>query len=402
MTVNATPPDLLSSDFAVEPYSTYRTLRNDFPILHDPRLGWIISRAADVRDALTHPDYSTAPYSVLRDLMGRSVLEMDGLEHSQHRKLVSPSFRGKPLASYGEAITDAANELLDDLAAQPHPDLVRDYCALLPIRVITGIMNLPRQEYSTFQAWYRAAVDYVGNYAQDPNIAAAGLRAKRELDEYLQEVIDARRGAPGDDLISSMCTATVNDVALTDREILDFCSLLLVAGGETMERGLASTIKNLLDHPAQLKDVREQPDLVLRAFAESIRLNPPSHVLLRQLVSARDICGVSVPEGATIYCLIGAANRDEGEFVDSEEFNLHRAEIDERTAFSPNSSHLYFGAGRHFCVGAFLARAEAATGIPALLQRFPSIRYVHGFVPVEEGMLTRAPRSLPVTFSDLT
>ncbi|QDY07994.1 cytochrome P450 [Micromonospora sp. HM134] len=395
--VNAAPPDLLSPEFARDPYPIYRTMRNDFPIHHDPRLGWIISRAADVREALTHEDYSTATYAAVRELVGRSILEMDGAEHGRHRRLVSPSFRGRPLASYGEVITEAADELLDELAARPDPDLVRDYCALLPIRVIMGIMDLPRQDYAMFQVWYRAAADYVGNYTQDPDVAEAGLRAKRELDKYLQEVIDQRRAAPGDDLISSMCTATINDATLTDREILDFCSLLLAAGGETTERGLASTFRNLVDHPDQMDDVRADPELALRAFAESLRLNPPTHILLRRLLTSREISGVDVPAGATMFCLIGAANRDEDEFVDSERFDLHRTEIDVNTAFNAGSSHLSFGAGRHFCVGAMLARAEAAIGIPAVLRRFPVIRYRDGFVPVEEGMLTRAPRSLRMT-----
>ncbi|MFG1881931.1 cytochrome P450 [Micromonospora sp. NPDC049102] len=396
--VDITPPDLLSPEFATDPYPIYRTMRNKFPIHHDPRLGWIISRAAEVRQALTHEDYSTASYAAVRELVGRSILEMEGAEHGRHRRLVSPSFRGKPLASYGEVITAAAAELLDELAAKPDPDLVRDYCALLPIRVIMGIMDLPRQDYAMFQVWYRAAANYVGNYTQDPDVAEAGLRAKRELHKYLQEVIDARRAEPGADLMSSMCTATINDAALTDREILDFCSLLLAAGGETTERGLASTFRNLLDHPAQMTDVRTDPGLSLLAFAESLRLNPPTHILLRRLAATREIAGVSVPEGSTIFCLIGAANRDEDEFVDSEEFNLHRSEIDVSTAFSAGSNHLSFGAGRHFCVGAMLARAEAAIGIPALLRHFPVINYRDGFVPVEEGMLTRAPRSIQVTF----
>jgi cytochrome P450 len=271
-----------------------------------------------------------------------------------------------------------------------------------PIHVIMGIMDLPKEDYSQFQEWYRAAAAYVGNYAQDPAVAATGVRAKQEMDGYLSEVISARRAYPHDDLISGMCTAEIDGVRMSDQEIVDFCSLLLAAGGETTERGIASTLSNLLTNPDQLALVRSDPRLLDAAFAEAIRLNPPTHIILRQLTEDVEMTGARIPEGAVVFCLVGAANRDDRRFQAPDTYNVRRGDLDVSRAFTAGANHLAFGAGRHFCVGAVLAKAEAEIGLEMLLDTLPDLRLVDGFVPVEDGLLTRAPRSLQTVFSPVT
>jgi cytochrome P450 len=389
-------PDLLSPEFAVDPYPFYRTFREEHPVVEDARLGWVISRYDDVRQAFTDPDFSTETYAGVRELVGRSILEMDGYEHANYRRLVAPFFRGRALDGYEQVIENAAHELVTAFDGAEEVDLVEEFCAQLPIRVIMGMMNLPKADYRQFQIWYRAAAAYVGNYAGDPAVAEAGLRAKRELDEYLAKIVVARRAEPGTDLISAMCTAEIDETSMSDREILDFCSLLLAAGGETTERAIASALRNLLDHPDQLEQVRADPALIVPAFAESTRLNPPTHIILRRLTTDKTLSGVQVPSGATVFCLIGAANRDPRRYADAERFDPHRTDLDIARAFTAVAGHFSFGAGRHFCVGALLARKEAEIGLRMLLDTVREMAYVPGFVPVEEGTLTRAPRHLRV------
>ena len=128
-------------------------------------------------------------------------------------------------------------------------------------------------------------------------------------------------------------------------------------------------------------------------------MNPPTHIILRQLTTDVEISETSIPAGSTVFCLIGAANRDPRRYARSEEFDVARDDLDMGRAFTAGANHMGFGAGRHFCVGAVLAKAEAEIGLRLLLETIPDLGYAPGFVPFEEGTLTRAPRSIRVVFT---
>lgn len=261
------------------------------------------------------------------------------------------------------------------------------------------MLGLDRGDHQRFHGWYTNVIAFLGNLAGDPAVTAAGERTRQEFAEYMIPVIQRRREDPGDDLLSALCAAEVDGVRMSDEDIKAFCSLLLAAGGETTDKAIASVFANLLAHPEQLDAVRRDRSLIDRAFAETLRYTPPVHMIMRQTAGEVELSGGTVPAGATVTCLIGSANRDESRYDDPDRFDLFRDDLTSTTAFSAAADHLAFALGRHFCVGALLARAEVETGVNQLLDAMPELRLADGFSPAEEGVFTRGPASLRVRFA---
>ncbi len=156
---------------------------------------------------------------------------------------------------------------------------------------------------------------------------------------------------------------------------------------------------NLLQHPGQLAAVRADRGLIDRAFAETLRYTPPVHMIMRQPAEDVTVSGGTIPAGATVTCLIGAANRDPQRYADPESFNIFRTDLNTANAFSAAANHLAFALGRHFCVGALLARTEVEVGMNQLLDAMPDVRLSDGVRPAERGVFTRGPAAVPVEFT---
>ncbi|TXS34744.1 cytochrome P450, partial [Streptomyces sp. t39] len=217
--------------------------------------------------------------------------------------------------------------------------------------VIADMLGLDKADHDRFHGWYTSVVAFLGNLSGDPDVTAAGLRTRTEFADYMIPVIRERRAHPGDDLLSGLCTAEVDGVRMSDEDIKAFCSLLLAAGGETTDKAIACIFANLLAHPEQLAAVREDRSLIDRAFAETLRYTPPVHMIMRQTAAEVTVSGGTIPAGATVTCLIGAANRDADRYRDPDRFDIFRDDLTATTAFSAAADHLAFALGRHFCVG---------------------------------------------------
>ncbi|KIZ17096.1 cytochrome P450 [Streptomyces natalensis] len=400
MTTIPQPPDILSPEFEADPYSAYRILREHYPLLHDPATGsYLISRYEDVQRAFREPVFTTDHYEWQIEPVhgGRTLLRMSGHEHAVRRALVAPAFRGRDLREkFLPVIERNARDLIDDFRDATEADLVAAFATRFPIRVIVDMLGLDRADHDRFHAWYKTVVDFFGNLAQDPEITAAGLRVSGELSAYLHPIIRARRAAPGDDLLSTLCTAEVDGTRMNDQDITAFVSLLLSAGGETTDKVLAGIFRNLLAHPDQLAAVRADRGLVVAAFVETLRYTPPVQMIIRQPAEDVTLSGGTVPAGATLICMIGAANRDERRYDRPDTFDLFRTEVSAAHAFSAAADHVAFGLGRHFCVGALLARAEVEVGVNQLLDAFPGIVFADGTAPAEAGVFLRGPKRLAV------
>ena len=183
---------------------------------------------------------------------------------------------------------------------------------------------------------------------------------------------------------------------MPDDMVKGFCGMLLAAGSDTTEKGLTSFLANLLDHPEQLRQVRDDPGLLPQAWAESLRRDTPTQLMLRQTATEVVIGGHPVAAGATVACLLGSANRDPARFADPDRFDIHRADGHTEGEFTAAATHLAFGAGRHFCLGAQLSRLEAEVGVSALLTAFPDLRWSAGAVRPESGQFTRGLETLLV------
>ncbi|ROQ59839.1 pulcherriminic acid synthase [Streptomyces sp. 840.1] len=397
-------PDILSPAFAADPYGAYRIMRDSAPLIrHEAMNSYIVSRYEDVERVFKDRagEFTTDNYDwQIEPVHGRTILQLSGREHAVRRALVAPAFRGSDLQEkFLPVIERNTRELIDTFRHTGEADLVGAFATRLPVLVIADMLGLDKADHDRFHGWYTSVIAFLGNLAGDPAVAAAGERTRQEFAEYMIPVIQERRAAPGDDLLSALCAAEVDGVRMSDEDIKAFCSLLLAAGGETTDKAIASIFANLLTHPEQLAAVRQDRGLVDRAFAETLRYTPPVHMIMRQTAIEVELGGGRVPAGSTVTCLIGAANRDASRYRDPDRFDIFRTDLTSTTAFSAAADHLAFALGRHFCVGALLARAEVETGVNQLLDAMPDVRLADGFTPSEQGVFTRGPRSLPVRFT---
>jgi cytochrome P450 len=403
MTTAREAPDILSAEFAADPYPAYRAIVDDSPLIwHEAMQSYIISRYEDVSRAFRDPVFTTRNYDwQLEPVHGaRTIVQMAGREHAVRRALVAPAFRGKELEEkFMPVIERNARELIDGFRHAGEADLVDQFATRFPINVIVDMLGLDKSDHDKFHRWYTAMMAFLSNLTQDPEVAAAGERARDELAEYLLPIIRDRRANLGDDLLSKLCTAEVDGTSMDDYDIKAFCSLLLAAGGETTDKAIASIMKNLLEHPEQLAAVRADRSLIAQAFAETLRYSPPVRMIMREPAEDVELSGGVIPAGKTVTCLIGAANRDSRRYSNPDEFNIFREDLTTTTAFSAAADHLAFALGRHFCVGALLAKAEVEVAINQLLDAMPDLRLDDRFTTTERGVFSRGPAALRVRFT---
>ncbi len=395
-------PDILSPEFAADPYAGYRVLRQEYPVYyHEATNSWLVSRMEDVERVFRDPDITSDNYSwQLEPVHGRTILQMEGREHSRTRNLVTPAFRGSELRDKFQPVIDQnARELIDPWRMDGHVELVSRFTTHFPINVIVDMLGLQKSDHELFHRWYHSIMAFLSNLTQDPDVAAQGLRTKDELQAYMMPIIAARRANPGDDLLSVLCTAQIDGASLSDLEVKAFVSLLLVAGGETTDKALASLIRNLVEHPDQMAEVRKDRSLISAAFAETLRYSPPVHMIMRQPRVDFELRGVTIPAGSTITCLLAAANRDEDVFGHPDDFDIHRADLDANRAFTAAANHMAFADGRHFCVGAMLAKTEVESATNQLLDAMRDVTLEPGVTVREVGLFTRAPEALPLRFT---
>ncbi|WP_338701680.1 cytochrome P450 [Streptomyces sp. Q6] len=354
---------------ARDPYPLYRRLRDTHPLLHDEVFGaWLLSRYVDVRAALADPRLVAPP-------PGRSFAHLEEATHDAHRALVSPALQGRALAALKAGVDRTAYVLARRLIRLQEADLVEEFCHWLPAAAVVAALGLPPADTVRIAPWCRTGLTHLG-----------GVPADLDLDAFLRPHLARRRAHPGGDLLSVLCTARTDGRPLSDEAVTGLVATLLGAGGEATGRALAALLANLLDHPAQLALVRARPGLADAAWAESLRRDPAVHIVLRRALAPVETSGGTIPAGATVACLVGSAGRDATRFADPDRYDVFRA--------APGQ--LAFGAGRHRCLGVQLARLTAGSGLRALLEALPVLRWAPGFRPAPEGLLTRSPAAVRV------
>jgi hypothetical protein len=253
--------------------------------------------------------------------------------------------------------------LLDAFADRGSFDLVAEFAAPLPIVVIAEMLGVDPADMAQFKHWSDARA-HAFNPARTPEQTAELKAAGQELNDYFVRAIDARRGRRGNDLISLLVAAEEAGDRLSAREIVITCNLLLIAGNLTTTDLIGNGVLALLRHPDQLANLCAHPELVPHAVEEMLRYDPPVVQVARFALEPLEIGGREVQAGQTMTCSLLAAGHDPALHSDPHHFDIERAD----------TTHLAFGGGAHFCLGAPLARAEAQTAIATLFERFPSLQ----------------------------
>ncbi len=356
--------DLTSNAFIEDPYRTYEQLRRKDPV-HRMRLieAWALTRYEDVQDVLIdHKRFTNAERNY--DYMQyRTFLDLDPPDHTRLRGLVSKAFTPRAVRELGPRIQGLVDELLDAVAGKSRIDLISDFAFPLPVIVIAEMLGVPAEDRARFREWSDDIALSVNPLLNSKQIERV-QQATEELFDYFEGIIEQRRQAPQNDMISALLAAEEEGDRLTHEELLSTLMLLLVAGNETTRNLIGNGMLALLKNPAQLQRLRDRPELLDSAINELLRYDSPVQIDSRNAIDDVKIGGKRIAAGQRILAIVGAANRDPQVFANPDELDIGRDEV----------SHLSFGRGIHYCLGSPLAILEGRMAFTSLLERFSSIR----------------------------
>ena len=385
--------DPYSDECHRDPYPVYRSIRDQAPAYHDDELDfWALSRFGDVIEALHAPATFLSGDGISLEGQARSpypmIIAMDPPRHDQLRALIARGFTARPVAANGPNIRRLAGELIDGFAAAGRVEFVDAYSGALPLLVIGSLLGIERDGLAEFR---RLGDALMNQDPADPPSIEAGKAASAAILEGIGAILDERRRAPRDDLVSALISATVDGEGLSEDEIIGFCYLLILAGTETTANLLANGVMALAGHPDQRAELRADPSLIPGAVEEMLRWDSPVQSDARTTGRPVELHGRVIPEGAKVLLLFGSAGRDEREFRDPDRFDVHRR----------IERHLTFGHGIHYCLGAALARLEAQITFEELLARIPDWEVDGDARSLDRirSYMVRGPARLPLTFT---
>lgn len=302
----------------------------------------------------------------LHPLQPPSLLAVEPPEHTRYRKTVASVFTVKAVAALRDRVQQTADLLLDELTGHDGiVDVVARYCSQLPVAVISEILGVPdhdRKKVLEFGELAAPSLDVGLSWAQYREVTRGLTGFSSWLTGHLRELTRHR----GEDLMSQLITAAGREeTRLNDLELRATAGLVLAAGFETTVNLLGNGIRMLMDAPDQLAILRQDPGLWPNAVEEILRLDSPVQLLARVALSDTEVAGTPMRAGELVIICIAAANRDPAVFDQADRFDVTR----------PNAGrHLAFSGGRHFCLGAALARAEGEVGLRSFFERFPQAR----------------------------
>lgn len=322
----------------------------------------------------------------LHPLLPPSMLSVEPPEHTRYRKTVSSVFTTRAVAALRERVQQAASDLLDGLGGRTTVDIVDRYCSQLPVTVIGDIIGVPdsdRPRILEFGELAAPSLD-IGLSWRQYRTVEAGLDG---FNQWLANHLAYLRSAPGDDLMSQLIAASEDGARLNDEELRATAGLVLAAGFETTVNLLGNGIRLLLDHPDQLALLRDDPELWPSAVEEILRLESPVQLSARIARVDTELAGRSIAAGELVILYLAGANRDPAVFADPHRFDVTRENA---------SRHLSFSGGRHFCLGAALARAEGEVGLRTFFERYPDARLA-GPGARRDTRVLRGWATLPIT-----
>jgi cytochrome P450 len=366
------------------PEAFYEEVRSRGPLAHS-RIGYITADHAIGHELLRSEDFRVlsigsnlpAPLrwlerrtrdDLLHPLRAPSLLAVEPPDHTRYRKTVSSVFTTRAVAALRDGVEQTAVTLLDELSREPGVvDVVDRYCAQLPVAIISDILGVPdadRQRILEFGELAAPSLDFGLTWPQYRRVQRGIEGFNSWLTEHLQQL----RRTPGDDLMSQLIRKAESgspETYLDEAELHAVAGLVLAAGFETTVNLLGNGIRMLLDNPEHRRTLSQRPQLWPNAVEEILRLESPVQLTARLALNDTEVAGTPIKQGELVIVYVAAANRDPAVFPDPNRFDIERENA---------GKHLAFSGGRHFCLGAALARAEGEVGLRAFFDRFPDVR----------------------------
>jgi cytochrome P450 len=360
------PYDYATQD---DPYPLYQRLRDEDPLHHNEVHDfWVLSRHADVAAALRDDATYSNRMGVSLDASSwhpeahrvMSFLALDAPEQTRIRSLVSRAFTPRRVRELIPQVQGLTDRYLDAALESDELDWIGQLAGKLPMDVISEMMGVPEADRDEVRRLSDLLVHREDGLHDVP---PAGIEAAMTLFGYYTDLLTARRRRPSDDLTSALLEAEVDGDRLADGEIIAFLFLMVVAGNETTTKLLGNAVHHLAAHPDQLTTVFSDPEtFVVPWIEETLRHDTSSQILARHLRADVALHGRTAPAGSKLLVLLGSANRDERVFSRPAAYDVHRDR-------SELGQILSFGGGRHFCLGANLARLEARIVLEELVRR---------------------------------
>jgi cytochrome P450 len=376
------------------PFPFYEQIRNQCPLQEVPEAKlWMLFDYPGVKQALN--DSATFASNLLESI-GRPtpdwLIFFDPPRHTKLRSLISKAFTPKIMASLEPQIREVSRDLLAKHVPRGEMDLANDYSIPLPMMVIARLVGIPAGDWEKFRRWsdgilqlsYTISASDATNQALSEYTAVAA-----EIKAYLPALIEERRRSPQNDLLTQLASAEVDGERLSEREILGFFQLLIVAGQETTSNLINNAMLSFLENPEALACVRSNRELLPSAIEETLRFRSPIQWVFRGTTRDVTLHGKTIPAKSLVLLMLGSANRDPRQFPHPNQFVVTR---------EPNA-HVAFGHGHHFCLGAALSRLEARIALSDIFDQLGDPRLASD-APWEprRALHVHGPARLPIRF----
>jgi len=386
----ATDYDIFDPRYVAEPFPVWDELRSRCPVAHSDRWGgsWLPTTYADVTAiARDIQHFSSREVGVIETASDDDVLpagvppiSADPPEHTWTRRLLLPWFSPARVAEYEVYTRALCRQLVDGFAPTGRVDAAAEYAQQIPVRVIGLVLGVPEEMSDTFTGWVRDVLEF--GYDRERR-----ERGRDGLLGYFLAEIEARRGGPGDDLITTLLRTEVDGAPVPDAHVLGTVALTLIAGVDTTWSGIGSALWHLATHHDDRRRLVDEPELLPVAIEELLRAYSPV-TMARIVTEDVEFGGCPMREGDRVLLNFPAANRDPDAFPDADRVVIDRA----------HNRHVAFGAGIHRCAGSNLARMEMRVAIEEFLAQIPEFRVDPDAEVTWAGGQVRGPRSLPVLF----
>ena len=387
--------DLLDLNIHIDnPQPFYEWLREEQPLFWDENNElWAVSRYDDVIFISRNTDIFCSRFGVVPNIdldiwPDDAMINKDGRDHTVQRALVSKGFTRRSIREMEGRVRELTRELIDNVASKGSCDAVADLARPLPMLVMGDMLGYTRETSDQVLGWTDT---YVSGGNGPQHLTDEIVEAFGSFVMFHEELMEERRANPGDDLLSIWMNAEIDGERLTEEKIMYEHNLLLVGGSETTRHSISSGLLQLMRHPEQRQYLIDNPEAIPNAVEEIIRWSTPFVRMARHLTRDHEMHGTVMKAGQQVVMLYPAANRDPRVWDRAQEFDIKRS-------FSKPA--LSFGFGKHYCLGAALARLEVKVMLEEILQRLPDMAEVPDApAKYKPGCFLRGLETLPVTFT---